>query len=89
MARTSRLARYFQHPAELEKLVPEGVEGACPTKHHHSIIHQLAGGLRAAMGYNGSTSIDAMRKNHEVRAVSPVPACARATCTSADHQGSA
>jgi IMP dehydrogenase len=57
--------RYFQDTAaELEKLVPEGVEGRVPYKGSLvSIIHQLAGGLRAAMGYTGSTSIAAMRTN--------------------------
>jgi IMP dehydrogenase len=57
--------RYFQDAAaELEKLVPEGVEGRVPYKGGLvSIIHQLAGGLRAAMGYTGSTSIAAMRTN--------------------------
>ena len=55
--------RYFQDTAaELEKLVPEGVEGRVPYKGSLvSILHQLAGGLRAAMGYTGSTSIADMR----------------------------
>jgi IMP dehydrogenase len=57
--------RYFQDTAaELEKLVPEGVEGRVPYKGSLvSILHQLAGGLRAAMGYTGSTSISSMRTN--------------------------
>ena len=57
--------RYFQDTAaELEKLVPEGVEGRVPYKGSLvSILHQLAGGLRAAMGYTGSPSISAMRSN--------------------------
>jgi IMP dehydrogenase len=42
--------------------VPEGVEGRVPYKGSLvSIIHQLAGGLRAAMGYTGSRNIDEMR----------------------------
>src|ERR1700754_2208796 len=55
--------RYFQDTAsELEKLVPEGVEGRVPYKGSLvSILHQLAGGLRAAMGYTGSKSIAEMR----------------------------
>jgi IMP dehydrogenase len=55
--------RYFQDAAtELEKLVPEGVEGRVPYKGSVvSIVHQLAGGLRAAMGYTGSTNITDMR----------------------------
>jgi IMP dehydrogenase len=55
--------RYFQDAtAELEKLVPEGVEGRVPYKGSVvTILHQLAGGLRAAMGYTGSRDIDEMR----------------------------
>ena len=55
--------RYFQDAAtELEKLVPEGIEGRVPYKGSLvSILHQLAGGLRAAMGYTGSASIEQMR----------------------------
>jgi len=55
--------RYFQDPAEqLEKLVPEGIEGRVPYKGSLvAIVHQLVGGLRAAMGYTGSRDIDQMR----------------------------
>jgi IMP dehydrogenase len=55
--------RYFQDlSSELEKLVPEGIEGRVPYKGSLvSILYQLAGGLRAAMGYTGSRSIDLMR----------------------------
>jgi len=55
--------RYFQDTtSELEKLVPEGIEGRVSYKGSIvSILHQLAGGLRAAMGYTGSHSIDEMR----------------------------
>ncbi|HLS82970.1 MAG TPA: IMP dehydrogenase [Steroidobacter sp.] len=55
--------RYFQDAtAELEKLVPEGVEGRVPYKGSMvAILHQLAGGLRAAMGYTGSRTIEEMR----------------------------
>jgi IMP dehydrogenase len=55
--------RYFQDTtAELEKLVPEGVEGRVPYKGSIvAILHQLMGGLRAAMGYTGSGSIEEMR----------------------------
>ena len=56
--------RYFQDTVEeLEKLVPEGVEGRVPYKGSLvAIVHQLAGGVRAAMGYTGSPDIEAMRK---------------------------
>ena len=55
--------RYFQDTSsELEKLVPEGIEGRVPYKGSLvSILYQLAGGLRAAMGYTGSGSIAEMR----------------------------
>ncbi len=55
--------RYFQDAAtELEKLVPEGVEGRVPYKGSLvAILQQLAGGLRAAMGYTGSHNITEMR----------------------------
>jgi IMP dehydrogenase len=55
--------RYFQDAAsELEKLVPEGVEGRVPYKGSVvTILQQLAGGLRAAMGYTGSRNITELR----------------------------
>jgi IMP dehydrogenase len=55
--------RYFQDTAtELEKLVPEGIEGRVPYKGSLvAIVHQLAGGLRAAMGYTGSQNIEELR----------------------------
>jgi IMP dehydrogenase len=54
--------RYFQESGEIEKLVPEGIEGRVPYKGSLSaIVHQLMGGLRAAMGYTGCTNIDELR----------------------------
>jgi len=55
--------RYFQDTStELEKLVPAGIEGRVPYKGSLvSILYQLAGGLRAAMGYTGSGNIEQMR----------------------------
>jgi len=55
--------RYFQDTStELEKLVPEGIEGRVPYKGSLvTILTQLAGGLRAAMGYTGSGNIEQMR----------------------------
>ena len=55
--------RYFQDAStELEKLVPEGVEGRVPYKGSVvTILQQLAGGLRAAMGYTGSRDIMELR----------------------------
>ena len=54
--------RYFQENDEIEKLVPEGIEGRVPYKGALSaIVHQMIGGLRAAMGYTGSQSLGEMR----------------------------
>ncbi len=57
--------RYFQDAvAELEKLVPEGIEGRVPYKGSLSaIIGQLVGGLRASMGYTGSGTLEELRDN--------------------------
>ena len=57
--------RYFQ--AEVSqplKLVPEGIEGQVPYKGPvENVLHQLLGGLRAAMGYTGNASITTMQKH--------------------------
>ncbi|MCH8336183.1 MAG: IMP dehydrogenase [Proteobacteria bacterium] len=55
--------RYFQDATEeLEELVPEGIEGRVAYKGSMvAIVHQLMGGVRAAMGYTGSHNIDEMR----------------------------
>jgi len=55
--------RYFQDTTEeLEKLVPEGIEGRVPYKGSIvAIVQQLVGGLRAAMGYTGCDNIAEMR----------------------------
>ena len=59
--------RYFQEGAtDLDKLVPEGIEGRVPYKGTVvSILYQLIGGLRASMGYTGSQNIDDMRTKPE------------------------
>ena len=54
--------RYFQAGTDAEKLVPEGIEGRVPYKGPlGSVIHQLLGGLRSAMGYVGCATIEEMR----------------------------
>jgi len=56
--------RYFQKDAASDKLVPEGIEGQVPYKGSAgAVVHQLVGGLRAAMGYTGNATIPDMRKN--------------------------
>ena len=59
--------RYFQQEVESSlKLVPEGIEGRVPYKGPvGNIIHQLVGGLRAAMGYTGNADIRSMQTNRE------------------------
>ena len=59
--------RYFQdNEANVEKLVPEGIEGRVPYKGTvGAVIHQLMGGLRASMGYVGCATIDEMRMRAE------------------------
>ena len=55
--------RYFQDAsANIEKLVPEGIEGRVPYKGSIlSILHQLCGGIRASMGYCGCRNLNEMR----------------------------
>lgn len=56
--------RYFQKDAASDKLVPEGIEGQVPYKGSaNAVLHQLVGGLRAAMGYTGCATVEEMRKN--------------------------
>ncbi|MGS4943968.1 IMP dehydrogenase [Meridianimarinicoccus sp. RP-17] len=56
--------RYFQKDAASDKLVPEGIEGQVPYKGPAAaVIHQLVGGLRAAMGYTGCATIEEMRRD--------------------------
>ena len=59
--------RYFQERTDdLEKLVPEGIEGRVPYKGSvMNIIYQLIGGIRSSMGYTGCSTIDEMRTKPE------------------------
>jgi IMP dehydrogenase len=61
--------RYFQGDVEdVDKLVPEGIEGRVPYKGPvQNVIHQLVGGLRQAMGYCGAATIEEMKKARFVR----------------------
>lgn len=54
--------RYFQETSEVDKLVPEGIEGRVPYKGSMlGVIHQLLGGLRSSMGYTGCLNLEEMR----------------------------
>lgn len=56
--------RYFQKDAASDKLVPEGIEGQVAYKGSAAaVVHQMVGGLRAAMGYTGCATVEEMRKN--------------------------
>lgn len=63
--------RYFQEEVnEHHKFVPEGVEGRVPYKGPSAdVVHQLVGGLRAAMGYTGCRTIEEMHKNAVFRRI--------------------
>ncbi|HTU03211.1 MAG TPA: IMP dehydrogenase [Candidatus Sulfotelmatobacter sp.] len=55
--------RYFQDPeAEMDKLVPEGIEGRVPYKGPMAaLVYQLVGGLRSGMGYCGCKTVEELR----------------------------
>jgi IMP dehydrogenase len=61
--------RYFQNDVEdVEKLIPEGIEGRVAYKGPLApIVHQLVGGLRQAMGYCGAATIEEMKRARFVR----------------------
>ncbi len=56
--------RYFQEFEPVSKLVPEGIEGRVPSRGSLSgVVFQLLGGLRAGMGYSGTSTIEALRSD--------------------------
>jgi IMP dehydrogenase len=63
--------RYFQEEVrDNMKLVPEGVEGRVPYKGPvNAVLHQLVGGLKAAMGYTGNATVADMQKNSKFRRI--------------------
>jgi len=71
-ARGSSRDRYFQGDVEdVDKLVPEGIEGRVPYKGPvTAILHQLVGGVRQAMGYCGAATIEQMKDAQFVRITS-------------------
>ncbi len=68
-ARSFSKDRYFQGDVEdVEKLVPEGIEGRVAYKGQLAgVVHQLVGGLRQAMGYCGAPTVEAMKRARFVR----------------------
>lgn len=65
--------RYGQaNVADVEKLVPEGIEGKVPYKGNASgIIHQLVGGIKAGMGYLGASNVQELQKRARWVRISP------------------
>jgi IMP dehydrogenase len=65
--------RYAQADvSDVDKLVPEGIEGRVPYRGPLStVVYQLVGGLRAGMGYTGNPSIDELQKNAQFVRISP------------------
>ncbi|MBE1236585.1 IMP dehydrogenase [Phaeovibrio sulfidiphilus] len=62
--------RYFQAEVSELKLVPEGIEGQVPYKGAAAtVIHQLMGGLKAAMGYTGSVTLNDLRDRARFRRI--------------------
>jgi IMP dehydrogenase len=61
--------RYFQQDIKDQlKLVPEGIEGQVPYKGHAAdVIHQLVGGVKAAMGYTGAATLPDLMKAEFIR----------------------
>lgn len=60
--------RYFQDVEDDLKLVPEGIEGRVPYKGYLSeVVHQMVGGMRAAMGYVGAATVEELKQSEFVQ----------------------
>jgi IMP dehydrogenase len=72
-ARSFSKDRYFQGDVEdVEKLIPEGIEGRVPYKGPLApIVHQVVGGLRQSMGYCGAATIEDMRTRTRFTRITP------------------
>jgi IMP dehydrogenase len=72
-ARSFSKDRYFQGDVEdVEKLVPEGIEGRVPYKGPLApIVHQVVGGLRQSMGYCGAATIEEMQTRTRFTRITP------------------
>jgi len=72
-ARSFSKDRYFQGDVEdVDKLVPEGIEGRVPYKGPLApIVHQVVGGLRQAMGYCGAATIEEMKERTRFTRITP------------------
>ena len=81
--------RYFQeHVGQHARYIPEGVEGQVPYKGPlNSVLHQLVGGLRAGMGYQGAADIAGLHASPGSRGY-PARGSARVTSTTSSSRGS-
>jgi IMP dehydrogenase len=72
-ARSFSKDRYFQGDVEdVEKLIPEGIEGRVPYKGPlEPIVHQVVGGLRQSMGYCGAATIEEMQAKTRFTRITP------------------
>jgi IMP dehydrogenase len=62
--------RYFQDELDVEKLVPEGIEGRVPYRGSVAdTVYQLVGGIRAGMGYCGAPNLQALRETGRFRRI--------------------
>ena len=90
-ARAFSKDRYFQGDVEdVDKLVPEGIEGRVPYKGPLApIVHQLVGGLRQAMGYCGAATIEEHEDATRFARITPAGPAGEPSARRDDHEGRA
>ncbi len=90
-ARSFSKDRYFQGDVEdVEKLVPEGIEGRVPYKGPLApIVHQVVGGLRQSMGYCGAATIEEMKERTRFTRITPAGHAGEPPARRHDHEGRA
>ena len=90
-ARSFSKDRYFQGDVEdVEKLVPEGIEGRVPYKGPvQAVVHQLVGGLRQSMGYCGAATIEEMKERTRFVRITLGRAAGEPPARHDDHEGGA
>ncbi len=88
-ARSFSKDRYFQGDVEdVDKLVPEGIEGRVPYKGPLApIVHQVVGGLRQSMGYCGAATIEDMKTTTRFTRITPAGSAGEPPARRDDHEG--
>ncbi len=88
-ARSFSKDRYFQGDVEdVDKLVPEGIEGRVPYKGPLApIVHQVVGGLRQSMGYCGAATIEEMKTTTRFTRITPAGSAGEPSARRDDHEG--